>query len=62
MTTVILVIVVVLLIVGAFGDGPGDDGPRAEQLRRDTEDVAIYGAVVRPRLKDERPDDGDGVG
>lgn len=62
MSTVVVLVVVVFLIAAALGGGEHEVDPRAsEQLRRDTEDIAAYGVVIRPRLPREDPDAGDGA-
>lgn len=53
MATLVVIAVVVILIVAA-GSGGDRDVPGDEQLRRDEEDIAIYGAIVRPPIEDDR--------
>lgn len=62
MTTVVVVVVVAVLLLAATADGSWSEPPSREQLDRDTEDIALYGAVVRPPLDDdEHRDDGAGT-
>jgi hypothetical protein len=59
-TTAVVIVVLVLLFAaasGRLGDGTPYEPPSREQLNRDTEDIAIYGAVVRPPLDAEEVDD-----
>jgi hypothetical protein len=52
--TAVVVILAVFVVLATLRSGP-PHVPDGEQLRRDEEDIAIYGAVVRPRLdEDER--------
>ena len=53
MTTVVVLSALVLALV-SFARGGSSEPPSREQLLRDEEDIAIYGAVVRPPL-----DEGD---
>ena len=57
--TAVVVIVVLALVFAAASGRLGEPYVRDdEQLRRDEEDIAIYGAVVRPPIEreDRRPE------
>lgn len=52
--TVLGFVVVMGLVVLAIRGGPAAPPPDREQQRRDDEDVAIYGAIVREPVEEER--------
>lgn len=52
MTTVVVLVALALIIATRLAGAPSDP-PSREQLLRDEEDIAIYGAIVRPPLDEE---------
>ena len=50
--TAVVVILAICVVLATLRSGP-PHLPGDEQLRRDEEDIAIYGAVVRPPLDEE---------
>lgn len=60
MTAVVVIVVLVLLFAAASGRVGEPYVRDDEQLRRDEEDIAIYGAVVRPPVeREDRRAEGD---
>lgn len=55
-TAVVLLAMLVIVLVGVARGGEPYEPPSREQLLRDEEDIALYGAIVRPPL-DEDDDD-----
>ncbi|MDO9410070.1 hypothetical protein [Patulibacter sp.] len=58
MTAVVLILAIFVVVMTARADPP--HVPDREQLRRDEEDIAIYGAIVRPPLDEDEQRRGRG--
>lgn len=62
MTFFVVVVVLAVLLAAANGTGVTPNVPDDEQLKRDEEDIAIYGAIVRPPVDEDRHGDRGGYG